>query len=340
MMIGIFQDFRHNDNKFVETYCEILNINKINYKLIDYNDPKNLWKELENVSHLIFRFGQYDDEKHFASSIMPVLYSRHHIRCFPDFNTCWHYDNKIAQFYLLEANGFPVVETGVFWNRGKAIEYINNTTYPVVVKLSSGAGSSNVKMLNNHREAKHLTDRLFSNGYSSLDFQYGNKPWSLSFLKYKLRSFFISDPDSWLLHKNYILIQKFLPDNPFDTRVVTIGKRAIGFIRYNRPQDFRASGSGIFNLDPELVNKKCLKIAFEVSEKLGFQSMAYDFLVDENDEPLICEISYTFAFGKPYTDCPGYWDDNLNWHEGKNWPEYFQLVDFLEKKDLIRLEVK
>ena len=44
--------------------------------------------------------------------------------------------------------------------------------------------------------------------------------------------------------KDYVYFQKFLPNNKYDIRIVVIGDRAFGFIRYNRENDFRASGSG------------------------------------------------------------------------------------------------
>ena len=46
------------------------------------------------------------------------------------------------------------------------------------------------------------------------------------------------------------------------------------------------------------------------------QCIAFDFVFDQNNAPLIVEINYGFAH-KAYEECPGYWDESLNWHEGK-----------------------
>ena len=27
--------------------------------------------------------------------------------------------------------------------------------------------------------------------------------------------------------------------------------------------------------------------------------------------------------------CPGYWDENLNWHQGHFWPQFLHLKDLL-----------
>src|SRR5690606_30193963 len=95
--------------------------------------------------------------------------------------------------------------------------------------------------------------------------------------------------------KGYIYFQDFIPGNNHDTRVVIVGNKAFSIIRYNRKDDFRASGSGHKSYDPALIDPRCLQIAFEVSEKLGMQSCAFDFILDTNNNPLIIEISYGFV---------------------------------------------
>ena len=66
--------------------------------------------------------------------------------------------------------------------------------------------------------------------------------------------------------------------------------------------------------------------------------MAYDFLFDENNNPQFCEISYTYSDTAIF-NCPGYWDSNINWHEGHYWPQYFQLMDALNLHDLRQPEM-
>jgi len=46
--------------------------------------------------------------------------------------------------------------------------------------------------------------------------------------------------------------------------------------------------------------------------------------------PKIVEVSYGFA-NKVYDPCPGYWDENLSWHEGKFNP-YGWMVDLVLKQ--------
>lgn len=339
MLVGFNKPVSPSNESFDNVYTKILEANDIKYKFIDLNDHVSFWKSVGDLTHFIYRFGQTDHEKIFANSFMPVIQFNEKIKCFPDFNTSWHYDNKIAEYYLLYSEGFPVIDSHIFWNKGKALEFIENTSFPMVMKLSGGAGSSNVRLISKKKQAIDLTERLFSKGLDYVGYLYYPYLFHPRYLKYKLYNLIWGDREYWQLQKNYVLFQKFLPGNDFDTRIVVIGSRALGFIRYNRKGDFRASGSGKFNLDPSIIDKECLKIAFSVSERFKFQSMAYDFIKDEDGKQRICEISYTYSFRKPYIDCPGYWDQKLNWHKGKNWPEYYHLIDFLGIPNLRRIEI-
>ncbi len=118
-------------------------------------------------------------------------------------------------------------------------------------------------------------------------------------------------PRLWQISKNYVLFQKFLPKNSFDTRVTTIGKRIFAFRRFTRENDFRVSGSGNIDYYIDKIDPNLLELALTISKEMNFQSMAYDFLYNEDGSPEICEISYSYV-DKAIYDCPGYWDENLN----------------------------
>ena len=141
----------------------------------------------------------------------------------------------------------------------------------------------------------------------------------------------LPDQTYWMPHKNHVLFQEFLPGNEFDTRVTVIGNRAFAYRRFNRPNDFRASGSGNFNADPGEVDARCLAVAFDAVRKLKSQSMAFDFLFrGQNREPVVGEISYCYVDWM-VQKCPGHWDSSLNWHDRSLWPEEAHVEDFLAR---------
>ncbi len=115
--------------------------------------------------------------------------------------------------------------------------------------------------------------------------------------------------------------------------MTVIGKRGFAFRRFVKKNDFRASGSGNFDTNPKHIDLKCLEIAFEISRKLNFVTMAYDFIYDVDKRPYINEITYCFV-DTAVQNCTGYWDEDLKWYKLQEWPQYYQLSDFISTKDL------
>jgi glutathione synthase/RimK-type ligase-like ATP-grasp enzyme len=216
------------------------------------------------------------------------------------------------------------------------------TTFPKVFKLRGGAGSTNVKLVKNKTEAMTLANKAFGKGFSRRNrlnqlkdrLRYYKKRKNLKagigVLKGIARVFIPSEFEMMQgREKGYIYFQDFIENNSYDTRVIVVKDKCFAIRRYNRENDFRASGSGILGFDQELFDDRCLQIAFDVSEKLGTQSIALDFIFGKDKEPYIVEISYGFT-SKVYMQCPGYWDKNLNWHQGKFSPQYFMIEDIIE----------
>jgi glutathione synthase/RimK-type ligase-like ATP-grasp enzyme len=127
--------------------------------------------------------------------------------------------------------------------------------------------------------------------------------------------------------KGYIYFQDFIPNNDYDTRLTVIGNKCTAVRRYNRTNDFRASGSGIYKFEPELFDIQSIQLAFDLAEKLKMQSCAFDF-IKHKDKDLLVEISYCFPVIRP-SNIQGYWDRELNWHPGKLIQEYFMIEDLI-----------
>jgi len=263
----------------------------------------------------------------FAKGLILSLETRG-IKCFPDSHTCWHFDDKIAQKYLLESIGAPLVPSYVFYSKREAVTWTENTVFPKVFKLKGGAGASNVKLARTKNEAIKLINQCFGRGFKQYRWQ---EQFHESFNKYKegkasLRE--VLRPIRYALkryptefshyHQNeigYAYFQDFVPNNMFDIRVCVIGDKAFALKRMTRKNDFRASGSGSIVYDKQQIDERCVQIAFEVNSKLCAQSLAFDFVFDEDHNPKIVEISYGFAV-KAYDSCEGYWTQDMQWHEG------------------------
>lgn len=260
-------------------------------------------------------------------------------KIFPDFNTTWHYDNKLGQKYLFESINAPFVPTYIFYSKQEALEWANQTIYPKVFKFSRGAGSENVRLVKKKKNANKLIKKAFGNGFSQYNgwnvfreryriFQQNNK--SLFWLFKGIIYFFLKSEFSKMhsREKGYIYFQDFIPNNSFDIRVIIIGSRAFAIKRMTRKKDFRASGSGRIIYEYDEIDERCIKISFQVNKTLKSQCIAYDFVFDQENNPLIVEISYGFSV-KGYDQCPGYWDSNIKWCEGSFNPQEWMIENLI-----------
>lgn len=258
---------------------------------------------------------------------------------FPNFNSGWYFDDKLGQKYLLEAIDAPLVPSYVFYNKKDARKWIESTSFPKVFKLRGGSGSSNVQLVENKHKAKKLIKKAFGKGFSQFDkfnhlkFRYKNfksgKESFVGVLKGIVR-LFIGNKYSNMVpkEKGYVYFQDFIPNNKFDIRVIVVGEKAFAFKRLVRKNDFRASGGGNFIYNKSEIDERCIQISFNVNEKLKCQSLAYDFVFDENNNPLIVEISYGFDV-KAYDPCPGYWDSSLKWHDARFKPQEWMIENLI-----------
>ncbi|HHJ10638.1 MAG TPA: hypothetical protein ENK25_07070 [Bacteroidetes bacterium] len=342
MVVGLHigRPWKYADSE--QVYEQILRYNKIDYIKLNLNDI-DFWEQVEQLDYFIYRFYVATDLKEQANAILPVIENYYGIKCFPNQATCWMYDDKIKEYYLLKKHGFPVIETHIFWDEETALNWIETALFPLVFKLKSGSRSQNVILVKDKQQARLLVKKMFDKGIDpdKSSFFMKNRLRGQGYKEFlwdqALRGYrFIRGVDIspyWEIHKNYVLFQEYQPNNLYDTRVTVIGDRAYALIRYNRRQDFRASGSGKYNLDRSKIDKRCLDIAFKISDTLGFQSMAYDFLFNINGDPIISEISYTYPCIDQYEE-PGYFDRDFNHHAGHFWAEYFHLIDLLGLPDL------
>jgi hypothetical protein len=346
MKVGLLLNSNNKLCSYSEKFREILVKNKIPFFLIDPNSY-SLLEEIKSCTHLLFRHSQGDTDIKIFESIFNIAHRHFNIDCFPNYEMYWQYENKIKEYYLLKNHGFPIIDTYVFWNYYHADMFLKQTIFPVIAKLPKGAASTNVVIINSNKEGKKIIDQVFNKGVKSKGLNSKSNLTSLrksgisNYLKLHLRLILLSTGiledkayyPEWQIQKDAILFQKYLPNNQFDTRVVTIGKRAIAARRFVRKNDFRASGSGNMDTNPEKIDTRCLEIAFTISNKLNFKTMAYDFIFSEDKTPYIGEISYCFP-DWAFNSCPGYWDESLTFHQGHSWPQYFQLIDFLQINDL------
>jgi len=303
-------------------YCED---NNISYKLVDCykNDILN---QLKDCDALMWHHNLLQKKDNLIAKRLLTAVEHAGKIVFPSIYENWHYDDKIAQKYLLEAIGAPLVPTFVFYDKKEALQWAHATTFPKVFKLKGGAGSINVRLVRTKSEAVRLINKAFAKGFDPVSKKYFLQE---AFRKFKngkinfiglLKGFYryMKPADKNFVNErqvDYVYFQDFIPGNDADYRVVVINQnRAFGLKRYNRENDFRASGSGNAEyLKPTNVSERIIKTALLTAAQLKMSSVAFDIVLDADGNPLIIEITY--AYGSKVNNCPGYWDENLIWNE-------------------------
>jgi len=316
----------HNGKRFNIEWRNYCHSNGIAYKLVNcYSN--SIIHDLSDCDALMWHFEQENPrDVLFAKQLLYSVQSSGK-RVFPDFNTVWHFDDKVGQKYLLESIGAPLVPSYVFYTREEAIKWLEGATFPLVNKLRTGSASIHVKKVSTRAMALRIINKSFKRGFRA----FKRKKYLLEQIRrYRagIEGFecvlkgmrdFIFVPRSLRglpTQKGYVYFQEFIPDNDHNIRLIIIGDRAFGIKRLVRHNDFRASGSGILRFGKELFPEGLIKTAFDISDRLKTQCIAMDFLHKEG-KPLLVEISFGFPYKKFSEECPGYWDRYLNWHEGK-----------------------
>lgn len=260
------------------------------------------------------------------------------VRCFPNFYTTWHFDDKVGQKYLLEAINAPVVPSYVFYSKKEALEWIQHASFPKVFKLRGGAGASNVLLVKNACDAKKLVRKSFGKGFKN------NKTYSLKerYRKWRMgqdtllgvlkgfgRIFIKTDFDK--MHapeKGYVYFQDFIENKAYDVRVVVVGNKAFAIKRIAREDDFRMGDS--YSKDEMPI--RCIEVSFAVSKRLNYRCVAFDYVFDNKKNPSVVEIKHAFVL-HGYDHCPGYWTDDMDWHHVDFNPQAWMAQDSESQND-------
>ena len=342
----------HREEGFSSSWINYCEEHGIGYKLVNCYDT-DIVDQLADCDALMWHFHQAScKDALFAKQLLFSLQITGKV-VFPDFNTAWHFDDKVGQKYLMEAVNAPLVSSFVFYEKEKALKWIESSDFPKVFKLRTGSGSSHVKLVKNKKSAAKLVNQAFGRGFRHYEpvsnlkerwrkFRKGQSAWP-DLVKGILRFGHTTDFDRLIgKARGYIYFQEFIKDNDYDIRIMVIDGKACAVKRLNREDDFRASGSGILFYEKEHFDERLIRKALALSARLGTTSLALDCIYKE-DEPLFVELSYGFPAGPFIDDCHGYWDRDMIWHEGPfdalGWMVE-AVVKKIAKKDAGRVKVK
>ena len=331
----------HRPNSFSTRWIEECQRRGIEHRVVDVYGPDRA-SQLKDIDGFLWHWAQHEPRDLIMA--IPILRSLEErgVAVFPNHATCWHFDDKLAQSILLESIGAPCVSFRSFHRYKDVARWVKSAQWPQVFKLRRGAASLNVKLLHDSREALKLARKMFAVGITPIAGPFADAKTKIrkqggvgqltSIAKRVPAGVMRVLKRKWATprERDYFYVQEFLPDNTHDNRVIVIGDRLFAHRRAMRPGDFRASGSGLNDFNPDHVHPDCLTISRKIADRLGAQSLVLDFLLDPEGQPRILELSYATIDNLVY-QCEGYWDRAMQWHAGHFWPQDLILDDLLER---------
>lgn len=303
-------------------YCKKL---KHNYTIL--NPFKNeILEDIEKVDIVLWHFSGYNyTEMLIARSILYASRNMGKI-VYPDFNDSWHFDDKVAETYLLQSVKAPMPKSFMFYSLAAINNFtINFNNYPIIAKLRNGSGSHNVKKIKSKDELLSYAKKMFTKGINSapsLMYKASSNIKSSKNLKILIKrakripEFLrtLSNAKKFNIERGYVFLQEFIPNDGYDLKIVVVGDK-LSFIGRNiRQGEFRASGGGDMFYDKDKVTQNIIDSAFKTSDVLGFNCMGYDYVINKNTgEGKIIEISYGFSH-HALLEAKGYFDRSGIWH--------------------------
>ena len=317
----------HKEGSFSDRWLECCRDRKIEAKIVDCRSS-DIIAQLTSVDGMLWQWAHGEHVDLLMARHVIMSAERMGLKVFPDSNTCWHFDDKIAQKYLLEAVGAPIAPAGVLQSRiGLGVD--RGCELPASLQAAARAGSANVQIVPNALRARELARTMFAKGLKPVGGCFQDvrtkatkarnrrEIWgTLKRLPTTLANVRRGNREMGR-ERGYLYLQEFMPGNAFDTRVTVIGDLHLPSPGTSGPTISCASGSGSIDYDRGRIKSECLRIAFDVAQRLKSQSMAFDFVNDPGGNPVILEISYTYM-AKAVYDCGGFWDRSLAWHQARS----------------------
>ena len=118
---------------------------------------------------------------------------------FPSFKDAWHFDDKLAETYLLESVKAPIPLSFYYYNLKDVESAMENKdfNFPIIAKLRNGSGSHNVKLLKDKNELINYSKTMFSRGMNSapsLMYKTTSNVLSVGFTTVRLTPFTVTEP--------------------------------------------------------------------------------------------------------------------------------------------------
>ena len=261
------------DKKYPDIDYEMLNLHYEN----NINDL-----QLGNDDYCICRFAHYEEDFELSKRVYPLLYKKFEGRIWPNKDEWYYYNDKQRQLEFFRKNNIPHPISHYSYGRDDFLKWVeeNNLEYPIVVKKSQGAGSEEVRLMNNWEEVDDLVS------YDTV----GGIPIDT---RWKSGQFIV---------QQYIDIDHDIRISIFGDKIF-FGKRIhhwkedekkrFPYGWYYGDKDSSLDGKSLSYDEIEKIKHIGIYLKEITDKHLNSKVMSWD-IIDENNDFKVCEFSYCF----------------------------------------------
>ena len=237
-------------------FKRFLKANDIPYEEYDIN-RSDFIEEAKKFDVIVWRIETTYSKQWEAADKLEILDKYLGKMVLPSSEALWVDEDKLRAQYVFEINNFPMIKTFSSHSEAETMEYIEACEYPIISKDKICASGHGVYMIKDKIQAKEICNEIFSTG--------------------------LKTNEDYILQKDYVYFQEFVPNYGFDLRIVMIGDYFFGYYRLPKDHDFKASGSGI--VEKKELPVEAMLLAKHVRESLPkSNSLAVDFIRDTRDD--------------------------------------------------------
>lgn len=262
--LGIVYDPAHYHSYYIAACIDL----QISYKVVDI--LKDNWiEEINNSDCAGFMIWPHINSQVLKEILdeRTYLMSRYLSKSvYPDPESIALLDNKRRVRDWLLVNNFSPPKTWCFSEKSEAIQFINNTTYPIVFKTIKGSVSRGVEIIRNKKRALQLVNVCFGAGMHPYRMDRRNNQW------------------------DFILFQEYL-ENCEEKRLIRIGESYFSIEKIRGTSNYH-SGSGLMKWSE--MNEYYLNKTKELTDLGNFSCMNVDFLIDKDGKDYINELHPLF----------------------------------------------
>jgi glutathione synthase/RimK-type ligase-like ATP-grasp enzyme len=260
------QKLHETESLNIDTLTEYLNSNGYQVSTMVYHDFLTNISKIDCSQYIfIYASSQYEEYKEYIEDILLYIVKVGG-RIIPDFQMFRSHENKSFQeLYKIEKKiatpSFNIV--GTFEEGAQVLSKVN---FPIIGKTISGFGSKGVAQINNMEEGKKFLKKNMKSGI-----QLSSDGLRVLGRRLKYRN-------QYPQKRGKLVFQEKINGVDHDWKILVFGDLCFCLKRSVRKNDFRASGSGIFDFEA-VPTDSILNFAYDTKNKLDTPWVSLDIIV-------------------------------------------------------------